>query len=769
MSDQIFKGRKHKEVFLGEHHLQESNLRRLILKIHYIANKDTPTQFKFDQIVSLIAGHLAADMCSIYILRPGDVLELFCTHGLKNNAHKKLKLRIGEGLTGTVAARGTPLTTHDIKNHKLFVFKPEIGEDELNSFLGIPIMRYGRALGVLVVQDQRQRHYEKNDIEDLITLSLVLTEIIVENDLATLNDIPSLDSDRSDSFFAEGTVLHKGLAIAPAILHQSRLPIKRTVADDPLAEQRRLQESILNLYASLEELFQTTTLSNDIKSDELLDTFRMFAEDRGWLKKINRSIKDGLTAEAAVYRTQLEMQMRFNEIESAYLKERIYDLEDLSNRLMRHLHGLDKKINQQTNDDFILVAKRMGPADLLEYDTKKIKGLLLEEGTTTGHVTIIAKALNIPVISNITGILTRVESGDLIAIDGEKGRIYLRPNDDACFFFYERIEEQKTPQKIKEPKTPNVSLDGKIITLMMNAGLPNDLNDLDSFSFDAIGLYRTEIALMTEPSFPDITRQTEIYKDIFKCAKNKPIYFRTFDVGGDKPLPFWQKFSDENPILGWRALRIAHQRPVFLKYQIRALLHAAHQTKTKNLYITLPMIADVFEFDFAKKIIMSEKEKHPSDVNIHLGIMLEVPSIILQLEQLAPKINFLSIGSNDLFQFFFAIDRNHPNLANHFDVLSPTFLKLLRQILKISQEHNIPVRVCGEMASHPLEALTLLALGYENLSIPKSSIAAIKKMIASAPIEKTNLFLNEILEKYSHHKSLRNIIKNYAQDCHIVA
>jgi len=722
---------------------------------------------KLEKIVSIVASELLADSCSIYIMRAGIVLELFATVGLNENLTRMTRFNIGEGIVGDIAANSRPLILADAHAHPKFKLIPNLGEETLHSFAGVPITRGGSLSGVLTIQNKTKRLYKNDEVETLQTIAMILAEMIHAGEIIDRNALVSPNN--TDSFFTKisGISLNPGLAEGEALLHHPSVKITNLIADDYRRELHRFDDAVFAMNRSLEKLAQGAS-GNDTDYNEILEAYQMFAKDRGWLNKIRDLITNGLTAEAAVERSQTKLRQRINQINDLYLREHLWDFEDLSNRLLKHLAG-DQETPRKTNKNIILFARSMGAAELLDYEKANVSGLILEEGMHTAHVAIVARALGIPVVTRVPNILAQVQPGDPVLLDGDSGKIYIRPNISARQAFdAQLLIRAQNEKKAKEAlDKPSVTKDGIKVSLKINAGLLNDVRRIQEVRAEGVGLFRTEIPFMIEEIFPSVDKQTQLYQDIISNTGNHDIIFRTLDIGGDKILPYLQRPEDDNPAIGWRAIRIGLDRPVILRQQIRALLRASEK---KSLHLLFPMVADEREFLDASEIVKLElkrerKNNRSLPNRIYLGLMIEVPSLAFRLPEFLPHVDFVSVGSNDLFQFFYAADRNNPYLAKRYDTLSPAFLSLLKTLCDQAKAARKPISVCGEMASDPLGALALMALGYETLSMNPGSVGLIRRLVRSADVAKTARFLMNQLSTNKH--SLRENLKAFSIDNNI--
>ncbi|MDA1098200.1 MAG: phosphoenolpyruvate--protein phosphotransferase [Proteobacteria bacterium] len=723
-------------------------------------------QERMNQLVVAIAANMVAEVCSIYLLRDG-ALELFATEGLKRSAVHETTLRIGEGLVGQIAQLARPVALSDARSHPNFAARPETGEEEYHSLMGVPVLRGGRVVGVLVLQNRTNRTYSNDEVEVMQTIAMVLAEMVGG---ALQEEIPGAGTLGTDGLPRRlaGLSLNEGLARGVAVLHEPRIVVEQHVADDIDVEARRLNTAVAELRIQVDGMLQAAIAEPSGESRDILETYRMFAHDKGWMARMHEAVQSGLTAEAAVERVQVETRVRMSEIADAYLRERLHDLEDLSNRLMRHLtYSGGQKTDDDLPDQAVVVAWNMGPAELLDYDVTRVKALVLEEGSPTSHVAIVARALQIPVIGRLDHLLDIVESGDDLVVDGDNGQLFVRPGADALAAFSANLElrQAKAAQYAALRDQPAVSKDGTRIQLNLNAGLLTDLPHLDETGADGIGLYRTELHFMVRATLPTVSVQTEFYSQVMDQARDRPVVFRTLDVGGDKMLPYLTRHDDEqNPAMGWRAIRLSLDRPVLLRMQIRALLKAAAD---RPLAIMFPMIAEVAEFRAARGLLQREVERQhrmgelgPSSLQV--GTMLEVPSLAWQLGALLPMVDFVSIGSNDLMQFLFASDRGNPRLANRYDELSPAALSIVRDIVQRCNAADVPVSLCGEAAGRPIDAMAFIGLGLRSISMRAASIGAVKMMIRSLDLPTLQAFMEDVYNSPEH--SLRAALTKFAED-----
>ncbi len=745
-----------------------SAARTILTRLHEVMASRNHAQAKLNTVVEVIGVSLNSEVCSIYLLREG-MLELFATRGLEQSAVHITRMAIGEGLVGTIAGNIETLNLAEATAHPDFSYRPETGEDKFHSFAGVPIVRRERCVGVLCVQHVDPRRYEEVEIEALQTVAMVLSELITNAELVDDEQGLSLSAAQTGPQRLTGLTLVKGLASGVAVFHQPRVTIEHVVADDIEAERQRVYLAFDKMREGIDRMASQAEFGVGSETEEVLATYKMFAYDEGWSRRINEAIDSGLTAEAAIERVQQRTRMRMRQIDDPLLADRMHDLEDLANRLLRIVSGqLGTAASQGLRSDAILIARNLGPAELLEYDKRRLKGVILEEGSLTAHVVIVARAMGIPVLGRVRGLRGLVRDGDMLLLDGDQGNATVRPLPALVEAFETRFaksrERQATYASLREVEP--FTRDGTRITVMMNAGLRDDMPGLNLTGADGIGLFRTEFQFLVSATLPSRERQTRLYRDVLDAAGDKPVVFRTVDIGGDKILPYLRHNDgeqEENPAMGWRALRVALDREGLMKVQARALLEAA---AGRTLNVMFPMVSEPWEFDAAREVfekqrafLKSQKKMLPEA--IRYGAMLEVPALAEQLDLLAPKLSFLSIGTNDLTQFLFAADRANPRLAERYDWLSPSILRFLKRVLGSLVGHKVDITVCGEMGGRRLEALALIGLGIRRLSITPASVGPIKELVRKIDITEITAAMNGWLA--SPPPDLRAALTEWAQ------
>ncbi len=750
---------------------QAGATRRLLRRLRAVMAGIGSAQQRLNEIVRVVASEMVAEVCSAYVMRAGEVLELFATEGLRPEAVHRTRLRVGEGLVGIIAATARPLALADAQAHPDFAYRPETGEEVYQSLMGAPVLRGGRVVGVLVVQNRTPRHYSEDEIELLQTIAMIVAELIAGGALVNPLEMAESRAGGALPVRLDGIRLNPGLAIAPAVLHDRRIVIRQLVAEDVEVEQQRLRAAVAAMQRDLDRLIDATSGLGSGEHRDIIEAYRMFAADRGWLGRIGEAVRSGLTAEAAVQKVRDETRSRMMQISDPYLRERLYDLEDLANRLQQTLAGEPSGGTAgEFPAEFILVAHAMGPAELLDYAQRRISGLVLEEGSPTAHVAIVARALDIPVVGRVTEATRLIEAGDIVIVEGDHGTVLTRPRADIQQSVAEAVAVRRGRRAYYETlrDVPAVTRDGIAVRLLLNAGLLLDLAQLRAAGAEGIGLFRTEIPLLARNAFPDVAEQTAFYRRAYEEAGDRPIVFRTLDIGGDKVLPYLAHAAEDNPAMGWRAIRIGLDRPAMLRRQLRALVRAAGG---RELFVKFPMIAEVAEVEAARRLLDKELARAAAEGRtppcaVKVGVMLEVPALLWQLPALLRRIDFLSVGTNDLAQFLFACDRGNPRLAERYDLVSAPIVALLRTVIAQCETTGTPLSMCGEMAGNPLDAMMLIALGFRTLSLTATAIGPVKAMIRSLDAGALARYVDEIGDRPDH--SLRPWLDAYARD-HCIA
>lgn len=702
-------------------------------------------QARLDRIVKLIASSMQAEVCSIYLKKDPKTLELFATEGLKPSAVHFTTLKVGQGLVGRIAQSSIAINTSNAPETKGYRFMPETGEEVFPSFLGVPIQRLGEILGVLIVQNSFSRKYTDDDIYGLEIVAMVIAEMTELGEF-TESFENTLEAQHNHSVTFEGISGNEGIAIGKVFLHDPVIKIENPITDNPRSEKAKLAVAFKKLQEDAKEMINKSLDNKTNESLEIFEAYQMFAKDKGWRKRMEASIQGGLAATVAVEKEQTETRARMSRIADPYIRDRLHDLDDISNRLIRILTNTDVKINKQNLKNAILVARNIGPGELLDYGSDLL-GVILEDGSVGSHATIVARALAIPLIVKADRIRREARNGDLIILDANNGLSYLRPEDSVKSAFIDKLATQEAAQEqFAELKNkPAKTTDGKKINLMINAGLIVDLPFLEKSGAEGIGLYRTELQFLTQAKVPKRSEQVQFYSRILDIAGNKPVNFRTLDIGSDKILPYLKRLKEPNPALGWRAVRVTLDRIGIMRMQLQALIRGANGRPIRILF---PFITELTEFKTARKLFFSEinKEKklnHVIPKKISVGAMLETPSLAFASDEFFQLTDFISIGGNDLKQFFYAADRENELVRRRYDSLNLSYLNFLEDIVKKAEAFDVPVNFCGEDAGKPVEAIALIAIGITSLSMRSSSVGRIKSLIRSVSIKEAKAIIKK--------------------------
>ncbi len=738
--------------------------RRLLARLRDLMARGTAP---LPELVRLVAAELVTEVCSIYALMPGDILELRATEGLAGAAVGNTRLRVGEGIVGLVAATGQRLNLPDAQNHPAFAYRPETGEEPFASMLAVPVRRAGRVLGVLAVQNRTPRRYEADAVDELETVAMLLAELLAAGG-AQDGAGEGVAATVPRRFAA--SVLVPGLVIGPALLHGPTRGPRRLLAEDTGRELARLNEAVGAMQRKLDELIASglpqpsaVPSADATASREILDAYRLVAADAGWLRRVSDAIRGGLSAEAAVHRVSGDLRDRMRQVVDPYLRERLADLEDLAGRLLAALDGGGE--TGPVPAGAILLARRLGPAELLDWHGRGICGVVIEEGSAAGHAAILARALQLPTLSGARGVLETAEPGDAVILDAlGAGQVLLRPEQEVRRAYRRALEARDAREASWSTlrEKPGATRDGTAVGLMLNIGLALELPQLDAVRADGIGLFRTEIGMLARGAMADVPEQAAFYARVLDAAGDRPVLFRTLDLGGDKLLPGSAPVVEENPAMGWRSLRIGLDRPALLRRQLRALLLAAGG---RPLSIMFPMVATVAEFRAARALLAIEVARvRPQPARLSVGTMLEVPALLFQLPALLEVVDFISVGTNDLMQFLFAADRGTPALAGRYDLLSPAMIELLARLAAQADAAGVPLSVCGEAASRPVEAMVLVGLGFRSLSMSASAILPVKALLAELDLPAFREVLASVRATSGGAASLREPIIAWARE-----
>ena len=740
----------------------ESESRRLLGRLREAMAGDDPGQARLDKITHLIADSMGTEVCSVYLFRDDETLELCATEGLNVESVHQTRMRIGEGLVGRVARYGKVVNTPDAPNAKGFRYMPETGEERYSSFLGIPIQRLGEMMGVLVVQSKEAREFSSDAVYALEVVAMVIAEMAELG--AFVGEGAALSPMHQQPVLLSATAAQEGAAEGHVWLHEPRVVVTNPIADDPHRELERLNEAVEELRVGVDKMLKISE-NGDKDQLQVLETYRMFANSKGWMRRMEEDISRGLSAEAAVEKEQSQARARMSQVQDAYLRERLSDLDDLSNRLLRILTGQGAETGADLPVDPILIARNIGPAELLE-DGRSLRGIVLEEGSVGSHAAIVARALAIPLVVNAKRITTEALNGDHIMVDGDQGVVHLRPDETVVSAFRDKIAMQADAQEryasIREK--PAITQDEQHVTLLMNAGLMADLPSLEGSGAEGVGLFRTELQFLVRDQMPKRSELVTLYQRVLDASHGKRVVFRTLDIGSDKVLPYMKPTDEPNPALGWRAIRVGLDKPGVMRMQLQALMRAANG---RPLSIMFPFVAQFEEYRAARQEIDKTLERerilgHALPERLEVGAMLETPSLAFAPHKFFEEVDFLSIGGNDLKQFFFAADRENERVRKRYDTLNVSFLSFIEQIVERCDRSGTPLSFCGEDAGRPIEAVCLAAMGIRTLSMRPASIGPVKSLLMRVNLSDVRKIIAD--SRHRGDQSVRPAVMRYLRE-----
>ncbi len=701
-------------------------------------------------IVAEVKTAIHTDVCSVYItdsVRGEHVL--MATDGLRPGAVGKVRLKLGQGLTGLAAGRVEPVNVEDAPAHPAFRYIAATGEAPFHGFIGVPIIRRRKVLGVLVAQQREQRKYTTDEESFLVTLAAQLAGCISQAEIRQALD--RLDDDvLSGTLFLEGVASARGLAIGEAVVVFPAAALDRVPDKDianPDAEASRFRQAVAAELAELQRLSERMRLLLSAGDRALFDAYALLLGSDSLVNGTLERIYAGNWAPGALRATVLEYANIFTEMDDPYLRERATDILDLGQRLLKRLQE-EQSFNRDYPDNTILMGEEISVSQLLDVPTKKLKGLVSVRGTGASHVALLARGLGVPAVFGVSNLPPGRLNGREVAVDGYTVRVCIQPSpalrQEYLKLITEEAELSRGLQHLRD--LPAETPDGHRLELHANSGLFADIAAARNGGVQGVGLYRSELHFFLRDRFPGEEEQTALYTRVLRIMDPYPVVLRTLDIGGDKPLPYFP-IIEQNPFLGWRGIRISLDQPDLFKTQLRAMLRAgiAHP----NLAILFPMISSVSELDEALNLLRCAQTELRDDGMIvpapKIGIMVEIPSAVYQIDALIQMVDFASIGSNDLTQYLLAVDRNNDRVAKLYDSLHPAVLKAIHHVVTQVRAAGRPVSVCGEMASDPAAALLLMAMGVDSLSMNLGGLLKIKWMIRSIPYDEAQTLLAEIM------------------------
>lgn len=724
----------------------QTDSRQMLGRLRSVMAEDAAGQTRLDRITRLIAEEMHCEVCSIYLFRDEDTLELCATEGLKPEAVHQTRMRLGEGLVGRIAQRGHIINTDDAPGTRGFRYMPETGEEAYCSMLGVPVQRLGETLGVLVVQSKEARIFSEEEVYAVEVVAMVIAEMAELG--AFVGEGAAMKARHQQAVLFHGAAGQEGAAQGHVWLHDPRVVVTNPIADDPHREMEKLTTAVDELRVGVDRMLSNAK-TGDSEQLQVLEAYRMFANSKGWMRRMEEDISRGLSAEAAVEKEQSAARARMSQVTDAYLRDRLHDLDDLSNRLLRILTGQGNETGAEMPADPILIARNIGPAELLDYG-RRLKGIVLEEGSVGSHAAIVARALAIPLVIHAERITTEALNGDLILVDGDQGVAHLRPDESVVNAFRDKMamaaKAQERYASIRDKPAETVC--GTRISLLMNAGLMADLPSLDGSGAEGVGLFRTELQFLIRNHMPKRAELSELYSRVMDAAHGKRVTFRTLDIGSDKVLPYMTATDEPNPALGWRAVRVGLDKPGVMRMQLQALIRAANG---RPLSVMFPFVAQREEFTAARAEMEKALDRerilgHTLPASLEVGAMLETPSLAFAPDSFYREVDFLSIGGNDLKQFFFAADRENELVRKRYDTLNVSFLTFLEGIVDRCNRLETPLSFCGEDAGRPVEAACMAAIGLRSLSMRPASIGPVKSILRRTDLSELRAVIHEARE-----------------------
>ncbi|MFL2536316.1 MAG: phosphoenolpyruvate--protein phosphotransferase [Candidatus Azotimanducaceae bacterium] len=719
-------------------------LRRVVQEVSVAPDLERALETTVDRVRSI----MATEVCSVYLLDEKRGRYVFrATRGLNQSVVGKVSLGAGEGLVGYVAERAEPLNVEVVTEHPRNQYIAEIGEDEFNAFLGVPIIHQGQTLGVLVVQQRDKRRFDESEEAFLVTLSAQLAGLIAHAKVTGRLSITRRKVSRTfrGAPGAPGVALGVAIVIYPSV-DLTQVPFRkvRNVA----REVDRFAVAVTETRAEIQVIAEK--MAGELQEDTLglFDAYLLMLDEGAIPKEVVQRIKKGQWAQGALKQTIDEHLARFDLMEDAYLRERANDLRELGNRMLSHLEKRNRR-RLHFPKDSILVGDDLSLSDLASVPRDRLKGLVSGSGSVNSHLAILAEALGVPTVMGVKDLPMPLIDGGEIVVDGFQGVILTSPTSNQRRQYQRRKEEEAALSRDLEQLAPGhcVTPDGHRTRLWVNTGLFSDVARSLDRGAEGVGLYRTEIHFMMNEAFPTEESQRQIYRDHLQAFAPRAVTMRTLDIGGDKSLPYFP-IQEENPFLGWRGIRVSLDHPEIFIAQIRAMIRASEGIDC-YLRIMLPMVSSVTEIDMAKQLIdqcLQEVLEEGADVKRpDIGVMIEVPAAVFQAEEILQRVDFLSVGSNDLVQYMLAVDRNNAQVASLYQEYHPAVLKALSQVAAAATLAGKGSGICGEMAGNPGAALLLMAMGYQVLSMNSPNLLVVKKVLTSISMKAAKKVLKQAL------------------------
>ncbi|ONG42201.1 phosphoenolpyruvate--protein phosphotransferase [Alkanindiges hydrocarboniclasticus] len=729
--------------------MQLETLRRIVQEVDAAASLHEALEVMVEQV----ADAMGSEVCSVYLLdERNQRYVLMASKGLNIESVGVVSLATGEGLVGLVGQREEIVNLEDAASHPRFRYLPETGEELYKSFLGVPIMYRRKVMGVMVVQNRERRAYTEAAESFLVTLCAQLSGAIAHAHAVGQVDVFRKPSLAKSSKMFQGVPGAGGVAIGRAVVFYPPADLDAVPdrqADDITEELELVKQAIIAVRQDIRELDAKMQESLMAEERALFSVYLRMLDDNALPAEINALIRGGNWAQGAVRKVIESHTAHFAQMEDEYLRERVSDIRDLGRRILARLQTADDQ-HREFNEDSILIGEEITTAALVEMPLNHIAAIVTTEGAANSHMVIVARALGIPTVVGVTELpVTALDDAEMI-VDAHQGRIFVHPIRRLRQRYKEiQKEEQQAAKDLKSYENrETITPDGHPVTLYVNTGLMIDVVRGVQRGAQGVGLYRSEIPFMLRERFPGEEEQRIIYRQQLSHFANKPVVMRTLDIGADKDLPYFS-IKEENSALGWRGIRFTLDHPEIFSSQIRAMLKAS--IGLNNLHILLPMVTSVTEVEEAlyllyRSLAEVQEEEQVKIAMPKVGVMIEVPSILLQMRDLAELVDFFSVGSNDLTQYLLAVDRNNPRVAGLYSSYHPALLRALNFLVREAHHLNKPISICGEMAGEPTTAILMMAMGFDVLSMSSSNILRIRKTLSHVPLADAKNLLQEVLK-----------------------
>lgn len=707
-------------------------------------------------IVHDVREALGTEVCSIYLLSPeGDRYLFVATEGLNQDAVGKLSLTLDQGLTTLVAERAEPINLENASHHPRFHYIPEIGEEPFNAFLGVPVIHHRRVIGVLVVQQRQERRFDESEEAFLVTLSAQLATVMAHaeatGEIQRLFDAQTGKVSEVRDVMFRGVAGAPGIAIGNAVVMQppaSLEGVPEREAEDVTTELMVLDRAINAVRADIRRIGEEFAQSLPREELALFDAYLHMLDDNALAGDMRDRVRRGIWAQGALKQVIREHVRRFEAMEDPYLRERGADVKDLGLRVLAYLQDIRAR-KTQFPPDTVLVGHEVTPSMLANIPPEHLKGIVSVRGSGSSHVAILARALDIPAVMGAVDLPIADLDGQPMIVDGFYGEVFLNPSTHLEQSYEDLISQERAfAVELEDLKAlPSITLDGWRVELWVNIGLTGDISRSLDRGAEGIGLFRTEVPFMTKESFPTEEEQRVIYREHMEAFEPRPVTMRSLDIGGDKALSYFP-ISEENPFLGWRGIRVTLDHPEIFMVQARAMIKANAGLRGE-LRIMLPMISSMSEVEEAKALIhRAYIEVLEEGVQVKqplVGVMVEVPAAVYQARELARRVDFLAVGSNDLTQYMLAVDRNNPRVADLYQETHPAVLGALLEVARAAHREQTYVGICGELAGSPVGAVLLLAMGYHVLSMNATNLPKVKWVIRNIKRKDARRMLARVL------------------------